>query len=116
MLPTPCSLPVEPYRRQILVEVMAWADLPPLDVGTIRNNPVPPHQVERVGLVLEDVFLELAHQRPLARRVGLPQHLLVQLDLLTVLEKFVISAVVGAGQLWLDVEQGVDEPLTVGAG
>ena len=33
---------VEPDRRQILVDEMAWADLPAIDIGVLRHDPIPP--------------------------------------------------------------------------
>ena len=69
---------VEPYSRQILVEVMARADLPAFDIGPVRHHPVPPQQKDLVRLGVEHVFLELAHQRALLREIGLAQHLVVE--------------------------------------
>ena len=38
------SLFVEPDRRQILVQVMARADLPAFDIGPVGHDPIPPQQ------------------------------------------------------------------------
>src|ERR1043166_4262595 len=65
------KLLIQPYVRQVLVEVVARADLPALDVGAVRNDPVPPRRHEHVGLGVENVFLEFADQRPLLGGVGL---------------------------------------------
>src|ERR1700730_5651042 len=56
---------VEPHRGQILVEVVAWADLPPFDIGVVRNDPVPPQEEDLVRLVIENMLLEGAHQAAL---------------------------------------------------
>src|SRR5713101_1558082 len=65
------KLPVEPDRRQILVEEVARTDLPALDIGTVGDDPVPPQRHDFVRLAVERVFLKLAHQHALLRRIGL---------------------------------------------
>src|SRR6516225_7305607 len=35
---------VEPDRAEVLIEVMARADLPAFDIGPVRHDPVPPQQ------------------------------------------------------------------------
>src|SRR5216683_2905514 len=71
---------VEPHRPQILVEVMARADLPALDISMVRNRPVPPQQEDLVRLGIEDMLLERAHQGALPGGVGLTQYLVVEID------------------------------------
>src|SRR6266851_8305585 len=88
-----CRLFVEPHRGQVLVEVMAWADLPALDVGMMRDDALPPQQEDLVRLVIERVLLELPHQRALLRWVRLAQHLLVNLERRLVLELAVIGLI-----------------------
>src|SRR5215468_9603793 len=73
---------VEPDRAEILVQVMARADLPALDIGSVRHDPVPPQQKHSVRLVIKHVFLKFAHHRALSCRIGLAQHLLIEIDLL----------------------------------
>src|SRR5439155_437650 len=63
------------------IEVVARADLPALDVGPIGNDPVPPQHRKLVRLAVDHVFLEIAHQGALPRRVGLVQHFLIEIDL-----------------------------------
>src|SRR5215472_5543217 len=95
---------VEPDRAEILVEVMARADPPPLDVGSVRNDPVPPQQEHGVRLVVEHVFLKLAHQRALFGCVGLAQHLLIEIYRGLILEVSVILGKHRARQIPLNVE------------
>src|SRR6266849_4901697 len=52
-----CRLFVEPNRRQILVEVMARADLPAFDISMMRNRSVPPQEEDLVRLGIEDMLL-----------------------------------------------------------
>src|SRR6185312_7047267 len=56
------ALFVQPDRREVLVEEVARTDFPALDVGTVRNDAVPPDEVKRVRLVVEHAFFELPHQ------------------------------------------------------
>src|SRR5579863_7232717 len=62
---------VEPHRCQILVEVVARADLPPLDIGMVGDDPAPPQQEDLVRLGIEDPLLVSAHKRALLGGVGL---------------------------------------------
>src|SRR5207249_4056791 len=66
-----CLLFIEPHRGEILVQVMARADLPAFDIRPVRDDAVPPRQHDLVRLGVEHVFLELAHRRPLLCRIGL---------------------------------------------
>ena len=52
---------------EVLIEVVARADLPALHVGAVRDDPVPPQRDERVGLIVEHTLLELAHELALLR-------------------------------------------------
>src|ERR1043166_424687 len=65
------KLLIQPYVRQVLVEIVARADLPALEVGAVRNDAVPPRRHQHVRLGFEDVFLELTDQRPLFGSIGL---------------------------------------------
>src|SRR5262249_26127872 len=56
-----CDLLVEPHVGQVLVEVMAWADLPALHVGAQRNDAVPIGHHHFVSLGVEHALLERAH-------------------------------------------------------
>src|SRR5437762_3805202 len=73
---------IEPDRRQVLIEIMTWADLPTLHICVMWHHPIPPQQKDIVRLDVEDVFLEVAHQHPLLYGIGLAQHLVVEIDLL----------------------------------
>src|SRR5207249_3228426 len=84
---------IERDRRQVLVEIMAWADLPTLHICVIGYHPVPPQQENFVRFGVEHVFLEVAHQCTLLHRIGLAQHLVVKIDLLGVLEVSVVCRI-----------------------
>ena len=60
----------QPHVAEVLVDVVAWADLPALDVGTVRNDPVPPQGEELMRLFVEGPLLELAHDPTLVGGVG----------------------------------------------
>src|SRR5215471_15304539 len=107
------SLLIEPDRRQILIEVMARADFPAFDIRSVRNHPVIPQQKDRVRLGIEHVFLEVADQRPLLRRVGLAQRLIVEVDRFGILEVSVICGVDRARQVPLHVERCIDHALAI---
>src|SRR2546422_1034122 len=62
---------VEPDRRQILINIKARADLPPLKVGAVRHDAVLPQHEYLVRLFVEHAFLEGAHRRTLLRWIGL---------------------------------------------
>ena len=65
---------------------MAGADLPALHIRAVRNNTIIPEQEYLVGLSVENVLLEVAHQGPLLGELGLMQHPIVQIAFLLVLE------------------------------
>src|SRR5260370_6378428 len=68
-------LAMEPDRCQILVEVVAGADLPAFHIGMMWDNAVPPEQEHLVRLDIEHMLLEGAHQGALFGEVGLAPHL-----------------------------------------
>src|SRR5580704_10958428 len=92
---------------------MARADLPAFDIRPVGNHPVVPKQKDRVRLSVEHIFLEIPYQRPLFRRVGLAQHLVVEVDLLGVLKVSVVCGVDRARQVPLHVEHRVDDALAI---
>src|SRR5215471_17850949 len=96
---------VEPHRRQILVQIMAGADLPALHICAVGNNTVVPEQKYFVSLAIENMLLEIAHQGPLLRELGFMQHPIVQLDLRRVVELSVARDVDRGRQISLHVEQ-----------
>src|SRR6267142_5414987 len=53
-----CFSLVEPDRPQILIDVMTGTDLPAFDIRAVRHDPLPPQQVDRMNLLVEDVFVE----------------------------------------------------------
>src|SRR5215831_16405732 len=103
----------EPDGRQILVEEMARADLPALDVGAVGNDPVPPQGQDLVRLVVERVFLKLAHQHPLLRRIGLVQHFLIEIDRLRVVKISVLLGVDRARLVLADIEHRINHALAI---
>src|SRR5215468_4727657 len=62
---------IQPDRRQILVDEMAWADLPALHVRPVRHGAIPIGDPHRVRLGIEDISLEFSHQRALPGGVRL---------------------------------------------
>src|SRR5882757_44139 len=92
---------------------MARADLPAFDIRPVGNHPVVPKQKDCVRLSVEHIFLEIPYQRPLFRRVGLAQHLVVEVDLLGVLKVSVVCGVDRARQVPLHVEHRVDDTLAI---
>src|SRR3984893_5918464 len=92
---------------------MARADLPAFDIRPVGNHAVVPKQKDRVRLSVEHIFLEIPYQRPLFRRVGLAQHLVVEVDLLGVLKVSVVCGVDRARQVPLHVEHRVDDALAI---
>src|SRR5438477_1821613 len=76
------TLFIEPDRRQILIVEMARTDFPAFHIGPVRNATEPPHEPDLVRLVVDHIFLELAHEAALFGGVGLVQHFLVEVSLL----------------------------------
>src|SRR5712691_9053309 len=83
---------IEPDGRQVLIEEMARADLPPLHIRLVWDDAVPPYHPDLVRLGVDHVFLELAHQGALLGKVGLAEHFTVEIQLLLVFEIPVIAA------------------------
>src|SRR6266478_6794604 len=108
------GLLIEPYIGQVLIDVVARADLPSLHIGAQRHDPVPVGYHQLVRLRIEHVLLELAHQRALLRAVGLVQHLLVQIDLRLIVVVPVVLAEHRARQVFLDVEKRVHHAVAAG--
>src|SRR5689334_4137115 len=59
---SPRLLFIEPDRRQVLVDEVTRADLPPLHIRLVGNDAVPPYHPDLVRLGVDHVFLEIAHQ------------------------------------------------------
>src|SRR5215472_15018142 len=74
------GLLVEPDRRQILIQVMARADLPALHIGPGGDDPIPPQHRELVRLGIDHMLLEFTHQNTLLGGIRLVQHRLIQID------------------------------------
>src|SRR3954447_9277652 len=77
---------VQPYRREVLVDEMAWADFPALYIRPVRHGAIPIGDPHRVRLGIKDIFLEFSHQRALPDGVRLVQHLLVERHLVWIFE------------------------------
>ena len=86
------SLPVEPDRRQILVDIKARAGLPAFEVRAVGHDAVLPQHEQLMGLLVEHVFLEIAEQDALPCQIGLVQYLLIEIDFVLV---FKISLIFG---------------------
>src|SRR5216683_5980470 len=110
----PAFLLVEPDLRQILVDEVRRADLEPLHIGPVGHDPVPPQHPNHMGLFVEHVFFEPAHQLALLLGIGLVQHLVVKIDLLWVVVISVILAVDRGGQGLLHIEQWIDQAVAGG--
>src|SRR6516165_2993819 len=115
LIASSCSaeLFIEPNRRQILIEIMAGADPPALHIRAVRNNTVIPQQEYLVGLTVENVLLEVAHQGPLLGELGFIQHPVVQIDFLLVVELAVARDVDRMRQVSLNVEQWIDHTVAI---
>ena len=64
-------------------------------------------------LIVERVLLVFPHQRALFRRIGLVQHLLVEIDRLPVLEPAVLLGEYAGRLVFADIEHRVDDALAV---
>src|SRR6185437_1560987 len=111
---TAMTLLVQPDRCQILVQVMARADLPAFDICPVGDDPVPPQHREFVRLGIDDVLFEIAHQAALLGCVRLMQRGLIKVDFLLVVVIAVILGEDGARQHLLGVEQRVDHAGAIG--
>src|SRR6516162_7439772 len=76
LIASSCSaeLFIEPHSRQILVQIVAGTDLPALYRRPVGRDPVIRPQNDLVGLVVENVLFEVAHQGPLLRDLCCIQH------------------------------------------
>src|SRR5258708_6920027 len=75
------GLLIEPYIGQVLIDVVARADLPSLHIGAQRHDPGPGGYPPLLRPRITHRLLELPPQLALLLPVGLVQHLLVQIDL-----------------------------------
>ena len=70
---------VQPDLVEVLVEVMAWCDLPALHIGTVRVDLVPPIGDGKVRLPpREHALLKLAQHCACFRRIAFAVHLIIQ--------------------------------------
>src|SRR5215207_5969648 len=93
---------------------MAWADLPALYIRPIRHDAIPISDPHRVRLGIEDISLELSHQRALLDGVRFVQHLFVERHLVRIFELGVIAVEDRAGKVTLYVEHRVRYAVAVG--
>src|SRR4029077_9420855 len=77
----------------------------------VRHDPVPPQYPNHVGLVIEHVLFEPAHQEALLRRIGFAQHLFIKLDLTRIVVVAVVLAVDRGRQGLLHIEKRVDHAM-----
>src|SRR5262245_28794973 len=102
--PPPSYSPIEPDRGQILVEKMARADLPALHIGAAGNDPVPPESHDFMRFIVERMFFVLPHQQALSYRIGLVQHLLIEIDSRGVVEISILLGKCRARLVLADIE------------
>src|ERR1700704_5969162 len=95
------ELLIQPDVRQILVQIVARADLPAFHIRPVGDDPIPPGQHQLVRLDIHDVLGELEHQLLLLRRVGLVHRLVEDLLLSRVFVIAVILLAYGARQVGL---------------
>src|SRR6516162_2063820 len=110
------TLFVEPDRRQILIDVMAGADLPAFDIGPVRHGSLPPQQVDRMRLLVENVFVELEQIGALFGLVEFAQLLVVHLDFLRIVKLPVVRAGHRMRQVFADIGERIDDILAVALG
>src|SRR5271166_6803674 len=104
---------IEPHRRQILVQIVAGTNLPALHIRPVGHDPVVPQQEYLVGLAVENVLLEVAHQGPLLGELGFMQHPIAQIDFLLVVELAIARDIDRMRQVSLDVEQWINHAVAV---
>src|SRR5262249_14122499 len=105
---------IQPDGRQILVDEMAWADLPALYIRPVGHGAIPIGDPHRVRLGIEDISLEFTHQRALPGGVRLVQHLFVERHLVRIFELGVIAAEDRPGKVALYVEHRVRYSVAIG--
>ncbi len=106
----------EPDRPEVLVHVMARPDLPAMDVGAQRHDPVPPIACECSAPLRRARACRTRGQSALLRDIGLVQHLVVELVRLRILVIAVILAADRMRQPGLDIDQRVDDAVAIAAG
>src|SRR5712691_6599071 len=60
----PTLLLAEPDRVELVVQVMAGSDGPPLDLGAVRDDPMPLQRVDHMGFLVEQPLLECPEVLP----------------------------------------------------
>src|SRR6516164_2818621 len=90
---TAITLLVQPDRCQILVQIVARADLPALYVVSVGDDPIPPQHRKLVRFGIDHVLFEIAHQGSLLGGIRLVQHRLIKVDFLMVVVIPVILSV-----------------------
>src|SRR5262249_36481373 len=107
------SLLVEPHVGQVLIDVVARADLPALHIRSRGDDAIPPPRHPHVYLGVENVFFELADHRSLLGRIGLVEERLIERNLLLVVVVAVVLGVDRVRQELADVHERVHHALTV---
>ena len=102
---------VEPDLREVVVQVVARRDRPPLHVGPVGDDAVPPQRDGAMGLLIHHPLLVGPHQPLLLGHIARPVHGVVQLDQLRILELAVLIA--GVRPEPGDVDQRIDDRLAV---
>src|ERR1044071_7368885 len=71
----------QPDVAQILIDVVTWRDLPALHLRPMRNDTLPPQQIELINFLIENAFLQLPKKLEalrFIRRSALPLVQIVQ--------------------------------------
>ena len=95
---------------------MTGADLPAFDIGTVRHGPLPPQQVDRMRLLVENVFIELEQIGVLLGLVEFAQLPLVHLDFFRLIELPEVGAGHRMRQIFADIGERIDDILAIALG
>src|SRR5262245_48659330 len=83
---------IEPDCSQILIDIMTGADLPAFDIGAVWDDPLPPEQVDRMRLRVENIFVELEQIGVLLGFVEFAQLPVVHFDFFRIVKLPVVRA------------------------
>src|SRR6516164_3911415 len=107
---------VEPDGPEVLIDVMAGADLPAFDISPVRHGPLPPQQVDRMRLLVENVFIELEQIGPLFGLVEFAQLPVIHLDFLRIVKLPEVRVGHRMRQVFADIGERIDDVLTIALG
>ena len=102
---------IQPDVVQLLVQIMAWSNLPAFDIRPVRIDLVPPQGDGDMSHITQSTFFILTDQTALFRRTGSPSNLFVEIFKHLVI---VLSIVVSCTSKELgDVSNRIDDRLTI---